>query len=158
MIVWNIEVLLYQLALGSLDLTGRVGLKVMAAFGGRSTLLCTQTDTDISGSITTGSRVTAHKVGWRGYCRKSGFLSRLVLLSEALYHACFMSGQRCNWWSRRPKLTSLVISDVKRIIYIFQMKNQMNSSIRNIWAQIFLGIQLVSEKRRTEFQESWSRN
>ena len=44
---------------------------------------------------------------------------RLVPLSKALYHTCFICGQRCKWWSRRPKLTSSVISDVKPIIYIF---------------------------------------
>ena len=49
----------------------------------------------------------------------SGFVSRLVLLSKALYHACFICGQRYKWWSRWPKLTSLVISDVKPIIYIY---------------------------------------
>ena len=31
----------------------------------------------------------------------------------------FICGQRCKWWSHRPKLTSSVISDVKLIIYIF---------------------------------------
>ena len=41
-----------------------------------------------------------------------------MLLSKALYHTCFTCGQRCKWWSRRPKLTSSVISDVKPIIYI----------------------------------------
>ena len=40
-------------------------------------------------------------------------------LSKALYHTCFICGQRCKWWSRRPKLTSSVISDVKPIIYIY---------------------------------------
>ena len=50
---------------------------------------------------------------------KSAFVSQLVLLSKALYHACFICGQRCKWWSCQPKLTSLVISDVKPIIYIF---------------------------------------
>ena len=48
----------------------------------------------------------------------AGFESRLVLLSKALYHTCFICGQRCKWWSRRPKLTLSVISDVKPIIYI----------------------------------------
>ena len=48
----------------------------------------------------------------------AGFESRLVLLSKALYHTCFICGQRCKWWSRRPKLTSSVISDVKPITYI----------------------------------------
>ena len=45
----------------------------------------------------------------------------LVPLSKALYHTCFIWGQRCKWWSRPPKLTSLVISDIKRIIYIVYM-------------------------------------
>ena len=45
--------------------------------------------------------------------------SRLVLQSKALYHTCFICGQRCKCWTRRPKLTSSVISDVKPIIYIF---------------------------------------
>ena len=48
----------------------------------------------------------------------AGFEPRLVPLSKALYHTCFICGQRCKWWSRLPKLTSLVISDVKPIIYI----------------------------------------
>ena len=42
-----------------------------------------------------------------------------MLLSKALYHTCFICGQRCKWWSRRPKLTLSVISDVKPIIYIY---------------------------------------
>ena len=46
------------------------------------------------------------------------FQPRLVPLSKALYHTCFICGQRCKYWSRRPKLTSSVISDVKHIIYI----------------------------------------
>ena len=50
----------------------------------------------------------------------AGFESRLVLLSKALYHTCFICGQRCKLWSRRPKLTSLVISDVKPITYSFK--------------------------------------
>ena len=49
----------------------------------------------------------------------AGFEPRLVLLSKALYHTCFICVQRCKWWSHRPKLTSSVISDVKPIIYIF---------------------------------------
>ena len=49
----------------------------------------------------------------------AGFEPRLVLLSKALYHTCFICGQRCKFWSRRPKLTLSVISDVKLIIYIF---------------------------------------
>ena len=40
-------------------------------------------------------------------------------LSKVLYHTCFICRQRCKWWSRRPKLTSSVISDVKPIICIF---------------------------------------
>ena len=32
-------------------------------------------------------------------------------LSKALYDTCFIRGQGCKWWSRLPKLTSLVISD-----------------------------------------------
>ena len=40
-------------------------------------------------------------------------------LSQALYHTCFICGQRCKCWSCQPKLTSSVISDVKTIIYIF---------------------------------------
>ena len=49
----------------------------------------------------------------------AGFESRLVLLSKALDHTCFIRGQRCKWWSRRPTLASSVISDVKPIIYIY---------------------------------------
>ena len=47
------------------------------------------------------------------------FEPRLVPLSKVLYHTCFISGQRFKCWSRRPKLTSSVISDVKPIIYIY---------------------------------------
>ena len=39
--------------------------------------------------------------------------------TTALYHACFICGQRCKWWSQRPKLTSSVISDFKPILYSF---------------------------------------
>ena len=42
-------------------------------------------------------------------------------LSKALYHASFICRQRCKWWSRRPKLTSSLISDVKPIIYILHL-------------------------------------
>ena len=49
----------------------------------------------------------------------AGFESRLVLLCKALYHTCFICGQRCKWWSRLPKQISSVISDVKPIIYIY---------------------------------------
>ena len=42
---------------------------------------------------------------------------RLVPLSKALYHTCFICGQRCKWWFRRLKLTSSVISDVKPMTY-----------------------------------------
>ena len=31
-------------------------------------------------------------------------------------------GQGCNWWSRRPKLISSVISDIKPIIYILHLQ------------------------------------
>ena len=51
----------------------------------------------------------------------AGFEPRLVPLSKALYHTCFICGQRCKWWSRWPKLTSSVISDVKPIIYILHL-------------------------------------
>ena len=65
-------------------------------------------------------------VRWTGYrfvvrqssrCvyRTPGF----VPLSKALYHTCFICGQRCTRWSRRSKLTSSVTSDVKPIIYIY---------------------------------------
>ena len=50
-----------------------------------------------------------------------GSFPQLVLLSKALYHACFVCGQRCNWWSHLPKLTLSVISDLKPIIYIFRI-------------------------------------
>ena len=49
----------------------------------------------------------------------ASFEPRLVPLSKLLYHTCCICGQRCKCWSRRPKLTSSVISDVKHIIYIF---------------------------------------
>ena len=72
-----------------------------------------------------GAGIANGLVLWTGYrfvmrqslrCR---FEPRLVPLSKAPYHTCFICGQRCKWWSRRPKLTSSVISDVKQIIYIF---------------------------------------
>ena len=53
------------------------------------------------------------------HLEKSGFISLLVPLSKALYHACFICGQRFKWWSRRPKLTLSAISGIKPIIYIF---------------------------------------
>ena len=40
-----------------------------------------------------------------------------MLLRKALYHACFICGQRWKWWSHRPKLTPSVISDIKPIIH-----------------------------------------
>ena len=43
----------------------------------------------------------------------------ITLPVSTLYHTCFICGQRCKWWSRRPKLTSSVISDIKPIIYIY---------------------------------------
>ena len=49
----------------------------------------------------------------------AGFEPRLMPLSKALYHTCFICGQRCKWWSRRPKLTSSVISDVKPMLHFF---------------------------------------
>ena len=57
-----------------------------------------------------------------------GFEPWLLPLSKALYHTCFICGQRCKWWSRRPKLTSSVISDVKPIIYICLPFLQLGSS------------------------------
>ena len=42
-----------------------------------------------------------------------------VPLSKVIYHTCFICEQRCKCWSHRLKLTSLVISDVKPIIYIY---------------------------------------
>ena len=47
------------------------------------------------------------------------FCSHIFAISKALYHTCFICGQRCKWWSRQPKLTSSVISDIKPIIYIY---------------------------------------
>ena len=47
------------------------------------------------------------------------FEPRLAPLSKVLHHTCFICGQRCKCWSRRPKLTSSVISDVKLIIFIY---------------------------------------
>ena len=46
-------------------------------------------------------------------------LNPTCALSRALYHTCFICGQRCKRWFRQPKLTPSVISDVKSIIYIF---------------------------------------
>ena len=42
-----------------------------------------------------------------------------MALSMALYRACFICGRRCPWWSRQLRLTLLVISDIKPIIYSF---------------------------------------
>ena len=53
------------------------------------------------------------------HAKKVGSFRGLCILSKALYHACFICGQSCKWWSHRPKLTSSVISDVTPIIYIF---------------------------------------
>ena len=47
------------------------------------------------------------------------FVSRLMALSMALYRACFICGRRCPWWSRQLRLTLIVISDIKPIIYSF---------------------------------------
>ena len=47
-------------------------------------------------------------------------------LSKTLYHTCFICGQRCKCWSRLPKLTSSVISDVKPIIYIFDIFDSLS--------------------------------
>ena len=59
-------------------------------------------------------------------------------LSKALYHTCFISGQRCKLWSRRPKLTSSVISDVRSTIYIFLTTKVPPSYIAaNIYHQIY---------------------
>ena len=55
--------------------------------------------------------------------RKKWVRIRLVPLSKALYHICFICRQRCNWWSRWPKLTWSVISDVKPIINILHLIN-----------------------------------
>ena len=40
-------------------------------------------------------------------------------LSKILFYTCFTCGQRCKCWSRRPKLTSSVISDVSYINFIY---------------------------------------
>ena len=49
----------------------------------------------------------------------AGFEPRLVSLSKALYHICFICGQGCKWWSHRPKVTLPVIWDVKPIIHMY---------------------------------------
>ena len=59
----------------------------------------------------------------------AGFASWLVLLSKALYHTCFICGQRCKWWSHWPKLTLSVISDVKPIIYILPVAKEGNAEV-----------------------------
>ena len=58
-------------------------------------------------------------------CCVVGLYPRLVPLSKALYHTCFIRGQGCEWWSRRRKLPSSVISDVKPIIYIYISSNYL---------------------------------
>ena len=44
---------------------------------------------------------------------------RLAPISRVLYHTCFIREQVCRWWSCWLKLTLLVISDVRPILYIF---------------------------------------
>ena len=62
---------------------------------------------------------------WTGYCfvvwqsLHCGFRIPVVPLSKVLYHTCFVSGQRCKYWSRQPKLTSSVSSDVKPFTFTF---------------------------------------
>ena len=53
-----------------------------------------------------------------------------MLLSKALYHTCFICGQRCKWWSRRPKLTSSVISDVNLSLK-FKKPSLNKDSVKN---------------------------
>ena len=53
---------------------------------------------------------------------------RLVPLSKALYHTCFIFGQRCKWWSCRLKWTLSAISDVKPIIYIYKSPTLYSAS------------------------------
>ena len=64
-------------------------------------------------------QITFTMVQMHGNHYVAGLEPRLVPLSKALYHTCFICGHRCKRWSRRPKLTSSVISDVKPIIYIY---------------------------------------
>ena len=54
----------------------------------------------------------------------------LVPLCKALYHTCFICGQRCKCWSCLPKLTLSVISNVKPIIYIFTLHLHLHMSTR----------------------------
>ena len=53
------------------------------------------------------------------YAGNVGSFSRLVTLSKTPYHTCSIRGQGCKWWSRRAKLTSSVIPDVKFIFFFF---------------------------------------
>ena len=48
-----------------------------------------------------------------------GSFPRLVSLSKIFSHTCFIHEQGCKWWSRLPKMTSSVISDVKPVIHFF---------------------------------------
>ena len=59
------------------------------------------------------------------------FEPQFVPLSKALYHNCFINGQRCKCWSRRPKLTSLVISDIKPTTYIFKSFVWVSKSLKH---------------------------
>ena len=79
---------------------------------------------------------------------KLSFEPRLVPLNKALYHTCFICGQRCKWWSRRPKLTSSVISDIKPIIYILLFFNfiKLQASERDKCSKI-AGIDLNTSTR-----------
>ena len=57
----------------------------------------------------------------------TGCLLEQACRSKALYHTCFICGQRCECWSRRRNWTWSVISDVKPIIYIYIF--YMNGSV-----------------------------
>ena len=57
----------------------------------------------------------------------AGFEPRLVPLSKALYHTCFICGQRCKCWSRRPKLTSSVIQTLN-LSFTFYIYSQSSTA------------------------------
>ena len=73
------------------------------------------------------------------------FNPQLVPLSKVLYHTCFICGQRCKCWSRRPKLTSSVISDVKPIIYIFFFFNICGQRCKCLSCQSKLTSSVISD-------------
>ena len=87
----------------TIHINARIFTALSCAFWGTSTLTCFRLLLRCAAIITL----------------RCVFEPQRLPLSKALYHTCFICGQRCKCWSRRLKLTSSVISDVKPIIYIY---------------------------------------